>query len=143
LGDGAGHQARLGRLVGAGHHRGADPRLPVPAGHAAGHPAGGGGQDGGQGGQSGDALSRGPTMTAIWVPLAWLAGAVALLGWMSLMVWMTNRSNERMKAMDLEARYRRLELNLPEVDPEQARGERERQRTLLIGLTGILVPLGV
>jgi hypothetical protein len=82
-------------------------------------------------------------MTAIWVPLAWLGGSVALLAWFVLMVWMTNRSNERMKAMELESRYRRLELNLPEIDPEQARGERERQRTLLIGLTGILVPLGV
>src|SRR5262249_40013052 len=133
-----------GRLVGAGHRRGAGPRLPVPARHAAGHPAGGRGEDGGQGGgRDRDALSGGPTMTAIWVPLAWLAGAVALLGWMSLMVWMTNRGSAGRRRMALEARSRRLELQLPEIDPEQARGERERQRTLLIGLTGILVPLGV
>jgi hypothetical protein len=82
-------------------------------------------------------------MTAMLVPLAGLGVAVLFFGWIAVMAWMTNRNNERMRAMGMEERLRRLELGLPEVDPDAARAERERLRTILLGLIGLLVPLGV
>jgi hypothetical protein len=82
-------------------------------------------------------------MAALMAPMAALIGAMLFVAWISVMVWLGNRNGERLRAMAQEERYRRLELNLPEIDPDTARIEADKMRNNLIGVIGLLVPLAI
>jgi hypothetical protein len=82
-------------------------------------------------------------MGAFLAPIAALIGAILFFAWISVMIWMGNRQAERLRALAQEERYRRIELNLPEVDPVAARLESDKMRNTFIGVIGLLVPLGI
>jgi hypothetical protein len=80
-------------------------------------------------------------MMPIVGPLVGVSITTLFLGWAVLQVWLGQRHKERMRAMAQEEHFRRLELNLGDVDADLARAEADKTRTRTIGLIGVVVPV--